>query len=82
VSQYTSRVTDISEDNEALAIIESMRPATELSRRLGPGGNVRELGSTEDIHPREGLLFAHDEVRDLLRKTSKLLVRRATMTRC
>ena len=57
-----------------MAIIESMRPASDLSRRVGPGGNVRELGSTEDIRPRDGLLFAHHEVRDLLRKTRKLLV--------
>lgn len=64
----------IREDSEALAIIESMRPSSNLARRLGPGGNIREIGSTEDVRPREGLLFAHDEVRDLLRKTRKLLV--------
>jgi hypothetical protein len=67
-------VTEFSEDNEALAIIESMRPNSDLARRLGPGGNVREMGSTGDTPRRDGLLFAHDEVRDLLRKTRKLLV--------
>jgi len=67
-------MTDVSEDNEALAIIETMRPSSDLARRLGPGGNVRELGSTGDVPQRDGLLFAHDEVRDLLRKTRKLLV--------
>ena len=67
-------VADSSEDTEALAIIESMRPNPVLCRRIGPGGNARELGSTEDIAPRAGLLFAHDEVRDLLRRTRKLLV--------
>ena len=74
MSRRPSATTDVSEDNEALAIIESMRPNSELARRLGPGGNVRELGSTGDIPQRDGLLFAHDEVRDLLRKTRKLLV--------
>ena len=57
-----------------MAIIESVRPASDPSRRVGPGGNVRELGSIEDIRSRDGLLFAHDEVRDLLRKTRKILV--------
>jgi hypothetical protein len=69
-------MTDLSEDNEALAIIESMRPGSDLARRLGPGGNARELGCTGDVPQRDGLLFAHDEVRDLLRKTRKLLVSR------
>jgi hypothetical protein len=67
-------VTDKSEDRESLAIIESMRPDPELSRRIGPGGSIRELGHFDDVRPREGLLFAHDEVRDHLRKTRKLLV--------
>jgi hypothetical protein len=74
VSRHSSAMTDPSEDNEALAIIESMRPDSDLARRLGPGGNVREMGSIGDIPERDGLLFAHDEVRDLLRKTRKLLV--------
>jgi hypothetical protein len=73
-------MTDASEDNEALAIIESMRPDSDLARRLGPGGNARELGSTGDVPQRDGLLFAHDEVRDLLRKTRKLLVSQLSQT--
>ena len=74
VSRHLLSMTDVSEDSEALAIIESMRPSSDLARRLGPGGNIRELGSTGDVLQRDGLLFAHDEVRDLLRKTRKLLV--------
>jgi len=74
VSRHNPAMTDVSEDNEALAIIESMRPSSDLARRLGPGGNIRELGSIGDVPQRDGLLFAHDEVRDLLRKTRKLLV--------
>jgi hypothetical protein len=73
-------MTDVSEDNEALAIIESMRPDSDLARRLGPGGNAREIGSTGDAPQRDGLLFAHDEVRDLLRKTRKLLVSQLSQT--
>ena len=80
MSRHSSAMTDPSEDNEALAIIESMRPDSDLARRLGPGGNVREMGSNGDIPQRDGLLFAHDEVRDLLRKTRKLLVSQMSQT--
>lgn len=71
---FPARMLTRSDDQEGLAIFESLRPAETLSTRIGVGGNSRELGHVTDRPDRGNLNFAHDEVREKLRKSRKLLV--------
>lgn len=66
----------ISGNTEAITIVEVMCPSPNLSHTRGIGGNAREVGIASDVPSGEGPQFAHDQVRDQLRKVKKLLVRR------
>jgi hypothetical protein len=63
-------------NTEAITIVEAMCPSPNLSLQKGIGGNDREVGSASapGASSREVPKFAHDQVRDQLRKAKKLMV--------
>ena len=74
-----SKLTVRSDDQEALDIVHALKPSDELSVRLGPGGNTRELGqplsmSGMDDPSIRGVPLAHEEIRSGLRKARKMQV--------